>query len=121
MQANERDAGSLWDIAQATRRIQEFTSELSYEAYLESVLVQSAVERQFEIIGEASRRLSEDFRVTHSEIDWGRMIGLRNILAHQYDLVRGRFFGISLSRRCRSYWYRSSFCCLRYPMRNENS
>lgn len=47
MQSNERDIASLWDMAQAIRRILEFTANLSYGEYLQSVLIQSAVERQF--------------------------------------------------------------------------
>ncbi|HEY9663222.1 MAG TPA: HepT-like ribonuclease domain-containing protein [Allocoleopsis sp.] len=88
MQANNRDSASLWDMMQAIREIQEFTASLSYEDYLESRLVQRGVERNFEILGEAARRLSDDFRTTHSGIDWRRIIGLRNILAHQYELIR---------------------------------
>lgn len=88
MQANNRDAGSLWDMLQAIDRIQEFTADLSYEAYLDSILVQSAVERQFGILGEAARRLSDEFRQSQPNIDWRRIIGLRNILAHQYDEIR---------------------------------
>lgn len=88
MQANNRDAGSLWDMVNAIRRIQEFTANLTYEAYLDSALIQSAVERQFEILGEAARRLSNEFRQAHPEIDWRRIIGLRNILIHRYDEIR---------------------------------
>jgi uncharacterized protein with HEPN domain len=88
MQFNERDAASLWDMIQAIREIQEFTVTLSYENYLENRLVQRAVERNFGILGEAARRLSEEFRTTYPDIEWRRMVGLRNILAHQYELVR---------------------------------
>jgi uncharacterized protein with HEPN domain len=88
MQANNRDAGSLWDMVNAIHRIQEFTTNLTYEAYLDSVLIQSAVERQLEILGEAARRLSDEFRQAHLEIDWRRIIGLRNILIHRYDEIR---------------------------------
>jgi uncharacterized protein with HEPN domain len=72
----------------AIHLIQEFTANLSYDAYLESVLTQSAVERQLEILGEAARRLSEEFRQAHSEISWREIIGLRNILSHRYDEVK---------------------------------
>jgi uncharacterized protein with HEPN domain len=88
MQVNNRDAGSLWDMANAIRRIQEFTANLTYDAYLESLLIQSAVERQLEILGEAARRLSAEFRQAHAKIDWRRIIGLRNILIHRYDEIR---------------------------------
>ncbi|NJO76398.1 MAG: DUF86 domain-containing protein [Leptolyngbyaceae cyanobacterium RM1_406_9] len=88
MQANNRDAGSLWDMVNAIHRIQEFTTDLTHEACLDSILVQSAVERQLEILGEAARRLSDEFRQAHPEIDWRRIIGLRNILIHRYDEIR---------------------------------
>ena len=88
MQANNRDAGSLWDMLNAIGLIQEFTANLTYDAYLESVLVQSAVERQLGILGEAARRLSDEFRQAHPGIDWRRVIGLRNILIHRYDEVQ---------------------------------
>jgi uncharacterized protein with HEPN domain len=44
MPPNNRDAGYLWDMLQAARRLQEFTAGVSYQTYLESVLLQSAVE-----------------------------------------------------------------------------
>ena len=58
MQADDRDSASLWDMAQAIRRIQQFTADASCDTYLESVFMQSAVERQLGILGEASRRVS---------------------------------------------------------------
>jgi len=85
MLPNSRDAGYLWDMLQAARRLQEFTAGVSFEAYLESVLLQSAVERQLEILGEAARRMSEGFRQEHPEIPWSSIIGQRNVIAHQYD------------------------------------
>ena len=75
-------------MVNAICRIQEFTANLTLDTYLQSALVQSAVERQLEILGEAARRLSEEFRQTHSDIDWRRIIGLRNILIHRYDEIR---------------------------------
>jgi uncharacterized protein with HEPN domain len=87
MPPNSRDAGYLWDMLQAARRLQEFTAGVFFEAYLESVLLQSAVERQLEILGEAARRISEAFRQEHPEIPWSSVIGQRNFIAHQYDDV----------------------------------
>ncbi len=85
MPPNNRDAGYLWDMLQAARHLQEFTAGLSYEDYLNSILLQSAVERQLEILGEAARRMSEAFRQEHPEIPWSAIIGQRNVIAHQYD------------------------------------
>jgi len=85
MPPTSRDAGYLWDMLQAARRLQEFTAGVSFEAYLESILLQSAVERQLEILGEAARRMSEAFQQEHPEIPWSSIIGQRNVIAHQYD------------------------------------
>ncbi len=88
MPTSNRDAGSIWDMIQAISNIQEFTSNLSLEDYLNSALIQSAVERQIEILGEAAGRISSDFRSAHSDIDWRGIIGLRNILIHRYDNIQ---------------------------------
>jgi uncharacterized protein with HEPN domain len=88
MLPNEDDLESLWDMRQAINRIQEFTPGMSEETYLTNVLVQSAVERQLEILGEAARRVSREFQVAHPEVDWRNTIGLRNVIAHQYDRVQ---------------------------------
>ncbi len=88
MQANNRDAASLWDMVQAIRRIQEFTANLSFDDYQESILIQSAVERHLEILGEAAGRISEEFRQAHPPIDWRTIVGLRNILIHRYDQIQ---------------------------------
>ncbi|MGL5060939.1 MAG: HepT-like ribonuclease domain-containing protein, partial [Microcoleus sp.] len=87
MQANDRNNDSLGDLAQAIRRIQEFTADASCETYLESVFMQSAVERQLGILGEAAMRVSIEFQQLHPEIDWRNAINLRNILVHRYDRV----------------------------------
>ena len=44
MLPNNRDAGFIWDMLQAIAKIQEFTASLSIEDYLNSILIQSAVE-----------------------------------------------------------------------------
>lgn len=87
MQSNNRDVASIWDMVQAVRYIQSFTENLSFEEYLNDIRTVSAVERQFEILGEAARRISEEFRQAHTEIDWQRIVGLRNIVIHRYDEV----------------------------------
>ncbi len=55
--------------------------------YLDNELVQSAVERKLEILGEAARRVSEAFQSQYPTIDWRNTIGLRNVIAHRYDQV----------------------------------
>jgi len=90
MAEKNRDISSLWDMVNAICRVQNFTANMTKDDYLDSALVQSAVERQLEILGEAARRLSDEFQQAHPEIDWRRIIGLRNILIHRYDEIRQR-------------------------------
>jgi uncharacterized protein with HEPN domain len=88
MQPSEDDLESLWDMRQAIIQTQMFTAEMSKMDYLDSELVQSAVERKLEILGEAARRVSREFQMAHPEIDWRNIIGLRNVIAHRYDQVK---------------------------------
>ncbi|NEQ32494.1 MAG: DUF86 domain-containing protein [Leptolyngbya sp. SIO4C5] len=88
MQTNNRDIASVWDMIRAICYIRAFTENISFEAYLDDIRTVSAVERQFEILGEAASRISKEFRQIHSEIDWKRIVGLRNIVSHRYDEVK---------------------------------
>jgi uncharacterized protein with HEPN domain len=88
MPSNNRDISSVWDMTQAIQHIQSFTTGLNFDDYLNDILKISAVERQFEILGEAARRVSSEFRQAHSAIDWQRTVGLRNVVIHRYDEVR---------------------------------
>jgi len=85
MQVNNRDAASVWDMMQAIHRIQEFTTGLTFDHYQASILIQSAVERQLEILGEAAGRVSNALRQAHPDIDWRRTVGLHNIIIHRYE------------------------------------
>lgn len=88
MPTDDRDAASLWDMVQAIEEIQEDTAGLSYENFLESRIVRRAVERNLVILGEAARRVSVTFQTEHTDIDWRNIIGLRNVLAHRYEVIR---------------------------------
>jgi uncharacterized protein with HEPN domain len=85
---NRRVVGLLSDIISAGERILQFVGDSSYEEYVANSLLQSAVERQFEIIGEALSRLSRHAPNIFEAIpDGRRIIGFRNVLAHGYDIV----------------------------------
>ncbi|HPC94680.1 MAG TPA: DUF86 domain-containing protein [Sedimentisphaerales bacterium] len=78
----------LFDVADASRKIQDFTRGMTYERDSADGMVQAAVERKFEIIGEA---LSRPKRLDSSLLDavpaCQRIIGFRNVISHGYDIV----------------------------------
>jgi len=77
----------LFDAHQASQAIRGFLNEKGYEHYCQDLMLSSAVERQFEILGEALKRIrdkDEEFLET-SIIGWRGAISFRNILAHGYD------------------------------------
>ena len=78
----------LFDALQAAKRIRSFVKGKSFEGYRSDVLLISAVERQFEIIGEALKRVRDRDDVFIQEIrGWRGAISFRNILAHGYDEI----------------------------------
>ena len=82
-----RDVGCLWDILNAANLILTFVEEMSRKAFEQDVKTQDAVVRRLEIIGEAARRLSAEYKAAHPEVAWRAVIGMRNRLIHGYDVV----------------------------------
>jgi uncharacterized protein with HEPN domain len=62
----------------------EVCTAIGRERFLAEWLFHEAAIRQFEIIGEATKRLSPELRNRRSEIDWRRVAGLRDVLIHNY-------------------------------------
>lgn len=79
----KRDAAYLSHIRDATRRIQDYTRD-GQDAFMASTLIQDAVIRNLEIIGEATKALSPAFREQHPNIPWSSMAGMRDVLIHGY-------------------------------------
>ena len=80
--------GHLLDIRQAANLIIDHTAAITFEQYEENQILRSAVERQFEIIGEATRRLANDDQSIAEKITgYQTIIGLRNRIAHEYDNI----------------------------------
>ncbi len=80
----QRDRGYLVDILDAARLALSYVEEVTREEFLRDVQRQDAVIRRIEIIGEAARRLSEDIRTALPNLPWPEMVGLRNMLIHEY-------------------------------------
>ena len=88
MQPNPEDMARLWDILDAARAAMHFTDKMQFEDFLANRMVRNAVERNLEIIGEAARCVSQDFRDSLPDIPWRAMTALRNVLAHEYGEIR---------------------------------
>ena len=60
------------------------TENLDFNAFLENEMYTRAFSRSFEIIGEAVKNLSPEFRKEHKEIEWKKIAGMRDKIIHQY-------------------------------------
>lgn len=81
----------LFDIQQAADRIAQFCEGKTFEDYRSDELLRSAVERQFEIMGEALSQLARnDPEVAQRIKDHRKIIAFRNILIHAYAMVDDR-------------------------------
>ncbi len=78
-------------ILESIKYIENFSKNLSKDEFLKDRLKQSAVIRELEIIGEASKNLSTKFRKDNNTIEWNLIAGFRDKLIHHY-------FGINLER-----------------------
>ncbi len=83
----ERDLHSLVDILMSAKQALMYMSGKTKAEFLENRLVQDAVIRRIEIVGEAGRRISEQTRLSLSQIPWTQIIGMRNFIVHEYDKV----------------------------------
>jgi len=70
-------------ILDAIDKIEKYV-EIGYDDFMAHSHWQDAVIRQLEIVGEATKRVSEDLRERYPEVPWRRISGLRDVLIHDY-------------------------------------
>lgn len=80
-----RDRVYLLDILEAAKLAVSYIENKSKDDFLNDIQCQDAVIRRLEIIGEAARRIEDDTRATFPCLPWREMIGMRNIMIHEYD------------------------------------
>lgn len=84
MRPEERDAALLWDMVRHAGEAVDFVAGAAWDDYRKNLQLRRAVERSVQIVGEAARELSEDFRNAHPEVPWRPIIIQRHILVHDY-------------------------------------
>ncbi len=72
------------DILESIEKIERYTAGLDRAAFLGDEKTTDSVVRNLEIIGEAANRIPESFTAQHPEIQWRRIVGLRNRIVHDY-------------------------------------
>lgn len=60
------------------------SDDITYQEFFEDEVLKRAVVRSLEIIGEASKKLADEFRLQHNQIEWKNMAGMRDRLIHDY-------------------------------------
>jgi uncharacterized protein with HEPN domain len=81
------------DIIESGEKIISYTQEMTFGEFMRDSKTKDAVIRNFEIIGEAANRLTDDYKQEHSDVDWHRLRGFRNRLVHDYMGIDYPLFG----------------------------
>ena len=78
------DLAYVEHILDCIRKIKEFSEGLSFKEFSSNELVQDAIIRNIEIIGEASKKISSNTKQIYYEIPWKEIAGMRDKLIHDY-------------------------------------
>ena len=87
MPRERSEAARLFDMQQAAQTALRYVAGRTREEYEVQDMLRHAVERNLEIIGEAARGLSSEFREQNPQVPWRAIMSTRHILAHEYEAV----------------------------------
>ncbi len=76
------------DVLESCRKIRQFTAGVSFQEFKQDVMMQDAVMRNFEIIGEAVSHLPNEIKALYHDIELAEIVGFRNVLAHGYFTIK---------------------------------
>ena len=79
-----RDDALILDMLTASQKIIEFIADMDFDQFEKNDLVQSAVIQKIQILGEATRNITDGLKAQYPEIEWSKIIGMRNRIAHEY-------------------------------------
>ena len=82
--SSRKDLDYLADIREAIRRAVAYTDDLTYGQFLQDSKTQDAVVRNLEIIGEATKNLSQRLRDSYPQVPWRSLAGVRDRMIHHY-------------------------------------
>jgi uncharacterized protein with HEPN domain len=80
----QRDLGYRWDMLESAKLYRSYVQDTSKEEFLKDSQKQDAVIRRLLVVGEAAGRVSKETKEKLKDVPWQRIIGLRNILVHDY-------------------------------------
>lgn len=81
-----RDIVYVSQILEAIKKIQEYTKE-GRDVFYDTIIIQDAVMRNIEIVGEVAKRISTEFKDKYDQVPWRQMAGIRDVLIHDYDSI----------------------------------
>jgi uncharacterized protein with HEPN domain len=84
---NPKDKVRIQHILEAIHQIEDYIQNNSYDNFVSNKMLVDATVRQLEVIGEATNHLSDEIKLHYSNVEWKQIIGLRNILIHEYFAV----------------------------------
>lgn len=84
MRSKLGDKVRLQHILDAIQEIESYLIDSDFDKFMENSMMRYACIKQMEIIGEASNHLSEEVKSEFTSVEWGQVVGMRNVLVHEY-------------------------------------
>ena len=87
MPAKPTDLERVEHMIECINKIFNYTKDIDYDEFYSSELIQDAVIKNFEVIGEAAYHITSELKENYNNIEWKKIQGLRHVLVHDYYKV----------------------------------